>query len=129
LDNAVNAQLRCVVHALARGISAAIFYHTAFGVLNVDVGQILYTTIQFFFDILFLLILVRILLSFLPQFRSNAIAEMVFGITEPILSPFQRIIPPVGMFDISPMVAIIVLGILQQVLLFLIANAFGLFIE
>ncbi len=89
-------------------------------------GEILYTTIQMFFDILFLLILVRILLSFLPQFRSNRLAEVVFGITEPILSPFQRIIPPIGMFDISPMVAIIVLGILQQVLLALVRGAFGL---
>lgn len=94
-----------------------------------DVGQILYTTIQMFFDIVFLLILVRILLSFLPQFRSNAIAEVVYGITEPILSPFQRLIPPIGMFDISPMVAIIVLGVIQQILLFLVANAFGIIVQ
>ncbi len=91
-----------------------------------NVGQILYTTIQFFFDIIFLLILGRIILSFLPQFRSNQIAEMIYGITEPILSPFQRLIPPIGMLDISPMVAIIVMGIAQQILLSLVASAFGL---
>jgi YggT family protein len=90
------------------------------------IGQILYTTIQMFFDIVFLLILIRILLSFLPQFRSNRLAEVVFGITEPLLSPFQRLIPPIGMFDISPMVAIIVMGIIQQILLYVVANAFGL---
>jgi YggT family protein len=95
----------------------------------VDVGQILYTTIQMFFDIIFLLILVRILLSFLPQFRQNAIAELVYGITEPILNPFQRIIPPIGMFDISPMVAIIVLGIVQRILLFAVVSVFGLVIQ
>ena len=90
------------------------------------IGQILYTTIEMFFNIVFLLILVRILLSFLPQFRSNQIAEMVFGITEPILGPFQRLIPPIGMIDISPMVALIVLSIVEQVLLSLLIGAFGL---
>lgn len=90
------------------------------------IGEILYTTIQLFFNIVFLLILARILLSFLPQYRSNAIAEMVFGITEPILSPFQRLIPPIGMIDISPMVAILVLGVVQWFLLNLVISAFGL---
>lgn len=79
-----------------------------------------------FFNIVFLLILARIILSFLPQYQSNSIAQLVYGITEPILSPFQRLIPPIGMLDISPMVAIIVMGIIQQILLFIIANAFGL---
>lgn len=90
------------------------------------IGQILYTTIDMFFNIVFLLILARIILSWLPQFRSNQIAEMIFGITEPILAPFQRLIPPIGMIDISPMVAIIVLGIGQRILLFMIVSAFGL---
>lgn len=90
------------------------------------IGQILYTTIEMFFNIVFLLILARIVLSFLPQYQSNSIAQLVYGITEPILSPFQRLIPPIGMLDISPMVAIIVMGIIQQILLFVVANAFGL---
>jgi YggT family protein len=92
----------------------------------VNVGQILSTTIEMFFDIVFLLILVRIILSFLPQFRANAIAELVYGITEPILAPFQRLIPPIGMIDISPMVAIIVLGVIQRILLALVASAFAI---
>lgn len=91
-----------------------------------DIGQVLYTTVEYFFNIVFFLILARILLSFLPQFRSNQIAELIYGVTEPILAPFQRLIPPIGMIDISPMVAIIVLGIAQQVLLFLISSAFGI---
>jgi len=93
------------------------------------IGQVLYTTVEIFFNIVLLLILVRIILSWLPQLRYNQIAEIVFGITEPILSPFQRIIPPIGMIDISPMVAIIALSVLQQVLLWLIVNAFELPIQ
>jgi YggT family protein len=91
-----------------------------------DIGQVLYTTVDIFFNIVLLLILVRIILSWLPQFRYHPIAEFIFGLTEPILGPFQRIIPPLGMIDISPMVAIIALSVIQQILLWAIANAFQL---
>jgi YggT family protein len=90
------------------------------------IGETLHTTIELFFDIVSLLILVRILLSFVPQFRGNAIAEVVFSITEPILRPFQRLIPPMGAFDLSPIVAIIALGVIQWILLQLVEAAFGL---
>ena len=94
-----------------------------------DIGQVLYTTVDIFFNIILLLILARIILSWLPQLRTNQIAEMVFGITEPILSPFQRIIPPIGMIDISPMVCIITLYVLQFILEQVIIAAFGLVVQ
>jgi len=37
-------------------------------------------------------------------------------ITEPILAPLRRIIPLIGMMDITPMVAIVILQIVSQVL-------------
>jgi YggT family protein len=89
-------------------------------------GQVLYQTIEVFFNIMLLLILARIIISWLPQLRYNQISEIVFNLTEPILGPFQRLIPPIGMIDISPMVAIITLSIAQQILLFVVAGAFGL---
>lgn len=90
-----------------------------------DIGQVLETVITVFFNILMFLILVRIILSWLPQFRYNQFADMVFSLTEPILGPFQRLIPPMGMMDLSPMVAIIVLIVAQRVLLMIVAAAFG----
>jgi YggT family protein len=89
-------------------------------------GQILRTTIDMFFNIVLLLILVRIILSWLPQFRHNQIGELVFSLTDPILGPFQRIVPPVGMIDISPMVAIITLAVLREILLFMVQALFNL---
>lgn len=89
-------------------------------------GQVLYQTIEVFFNIMLLLILARIIISWLPQLRYNQISEIVFSLTEPVLGPFQRLIPPIGMIDISPMVAIITLSIAQQILLFVVASAFGL---
>ncbi|MBI4675586.1 MAG: YggT family protein [Chloroflexi bacterium] len=91
-----------------------------------DIAQVLYTTIDIFFNVVLLLILVRIILSWLPQFRYHQFAEIIFGITEPILGPFQHLIPPIGMIDISPMVAIIALSILQYILKFMIAIAFNI---
>lgn len=90
-----------------------------------DIGQVLYTTVDMFFNIVLLLILARIILSWLPQFRYHQIAEFIFGITEPILAPFRRI-PPIGMIDISPMVAIIALSILQTVLKVVISMFFSI---
>jgi len=43
--------------------------------------------------------------------------QVLFQITEPILGPLRRIIPTIGMFDISPIVAIIGLQIIGQVLI------------
>ena len=42
--------------------------------------------------------------------------QVLFQITEPILGPLRRIIPTIGMFDISPIVAIIALQIIGGVL-------------
>ncbi len=43
--------------------------------------------------------------------------QVLFQVTEPILGPLRRIIPTIGMFDISPIVAIIVLQIIGRVLI------------
>jgi YggT family protein len=41
------------------------------------------------------------------------VARVVDQITEPILGPLRRVLPNLGMFDLSPMVALIVLWIIQ----------------
>ena len=38
------------------------------------------------------------------------------SITEPVIAPLRRFIPPVGMFDITPLVAIILLFVLQRII-------------
>ncbi len=67
---------------------------------------------------LFILILVvRAVLSYFP-YRSdsplNPVRRVTTAITEPVLAPFRRIIPPVGMFDLSFLVAFIVCEIIVQ---------------
>jgi YggT family protein len=55
-------------------------------------------------------IIAYILLSWLPNARESFIGEILGKLVEPYLSPFRRLIPPIGgMLDISPIVAIFAL--------------------
>jgi YggT family protein len=59
-----------------------------------------------------LAIVIRIVLSWVMSF-TNPILRFLRRITDPILEPFRRIIPPLGMFDISPIIVLILLSFLQ----------------
>lgn len=54
-------------------------------------------------------LIIYILMSWFPNARDTAIGRFLANICEPYLEPFRRIIPPLGMIDISPIVAILVL--------------------
>ncbi|NEU29448.1 YggT family protein [bacterium LRH843] len=56
-----------------------------------------------------LFIIGYILLSWFPNARESTIGQLLGKIVEPYLEPFRRIVPPLGMIDFSPIVAIIVL--------------------
>jgi YggT family protein len=74
------------------------------------------------------LILIRILLTWVPNLPENAALRAVVGfvedVTEPYLALWRRIIPPLrggfGLIDISPIVAIVVLGIVGGIVVNLI---------
>ncbi len=51
-----------------------------------------------------------ILMSWFPNARESSIGQFLARICEPYLEPFRRFIPPLGMIDISPIVAILVLN-------------------
>ncbi|WP_458413969.1 YggT family protein [Schinkia sp. CFF1] len=54
-------------------------------------------------------IIIYIFMSWLPGARDSSIGQFMGRIVEPYLEPFRRIIPPLGMIDISPIVALLVL--------------------
>ncbi|MFQ5826206.1 MAG: YggT family protein [Dehalococcoidia bacterium] len=60
-------------------------------------------------QILTFAIIGRAILSWFPISPHNALAVFLFNITEPILAPLRRVIPRVGMLDITPLVAILIL--------------------
>lgn len=85
---------------------------------------LLVTFIQVLGRVFSLAILVRVLLSWIPMDPSNPIIRFIYDITEPVLAPLRRVIPPVGGMDLSPIVAMFVIEIVQRALLTLIASAF-----
>ncbi len=60
-----------------------------------------------------LLIFMRIVVSWGAS-PTNRLLHFLVRATEPVLGPFRRIIPPLGMFDISPIVVLLLLDLLQR---------------
>ncbi|ALN76206.1 MULTISPECIES: YggT family protein [Staphylococcus] len=58
--------------------------------------------------------IVYIFMSWLPGARESVVGQFMAKIYEPYLEPFRRIIPPLGMIDLSPIVAFIVLNLFQR---------------
>jgi len=76
--------------------------------------------IDVFFTLLSLAILARVLLSWIRVSPYHPMVDFLYRVTEPILAPLRRAIPPLGMVDISPVIALLLLQIVQQILIALI---------
>jgi YggT family protein len=55
-------------------------------------------------------LIIYILLSWFPNAKQSKFGQFLAKICEPYLEPFRRFIPPLGMIDISPIVAIFLLN-------------------
>ena len=62
-------------------------------------------------------IFARVILSWFPTQTNNPIVVFIYAITEPILAPIRRVLPRMGMIDLSPMVALIIIIVIQRLLL------------
>lgn len=80
-------------------------------------NSFLFTFLRILFMALDIAIIGRILMSFIDQGGQMRITQILFEITEPILGPLRRIIPSVAMFDFSPMVALLIINLLQNLVL------------
>ncbi len=68
------------------------------------------------FRLLYLLLILRVVLSWVPGVNYyHPVVHFVYRITSPILDPIRRALPPIGGLDLSPLVAILLLGLLQQI--------------
>jgi len=67
-------------------------------------------------QLLTIAILLRAIFSWFPLSPSSPIVSILHEITEPILSPLRRVIPSMGAFDITPVVAIIILQLISSLL-------------
>lgn len=82
------------------------------GILFNSLSQFL----QIFFKLIYILLVVRVFLSWVNSSPYSQIVVFVYRTTEPILSTIRRFVPNIGMLDISPIVAFVGLGFLENVL-------------
>jgi len=67
-------------------------------------------------DLYSLVVLVAVILSWVPLDRRNPLVTVTHALTEPVLAPIRRVIPPMGGLDLSAMVLLIALQILKGLL-------------
>jgi YggT family protein len=91
------------------GIILTLILAVQSGSLTGLIGGILYALLSLYS----LLILLRILFSWVTVSYSNRFMRFLVNVTDPLLVPLRRMIPPVGMFDISPIVAFFIIMLLQ----------------
>ena len=73
------------------------------------------TFVDLLVTVLWVAILARVILSWLPMGGSNnLLVAIVYQITEPVLAPLRRVIPRLGIFDLTPMIAIVLLGLIRE---------------
>lgn len=59
------------------------------------------------------ILIIYIFMSWVPNIQQSSIGQLFARLCEPYLQPFRRLIPPIGMIDISPYAAFIVLWLAQ----------------
>lgn len=63
-----------------------------------------------------LLILLRSLASWFPSIHRYDLVQQLFRLTDLVLEPLRRLLPPIGGLDLSPMIALIVIYAILRVL-------------
>jgi YggT family protein len=82
------------------------------------VQQFVLVFIQLFVTALWLLVIGRVLLSWINPGFEGPVARFLFETTEPLLAPIRRVLPSTGMIDLSPLVLMLVLGVLVRLVTF-----------
>ncbi|MDE2846211.1 MAG: YggT family protein [Gemmatimonadota bacterium] len=105
-----------VLHGLVLYQAGALVAQAAGAPVDMILESIVYV-IDFIFDVLFIVILVRAVLSFFNPDTGNALFQILILFSDPILAPIRRILPSTYGIDFSPLIAILILRFIQVSLL------------
>ena len=81
-------------------------------------GQFVVVFIQLFVTALWLVVIGRVLLSWVNPTFKGPVGRFLFESTEPLLAPIRRFMPSTGTVDFSPLVLMLLLGVVVQLVLF-----------
>ena len=73
-------------------------------------------------DVFFFAIIIQVIISWVNPGAYNPVTSLIHSLTEPVLAPARRVIPPMGGLDLSPIAAIIVLKLAQMLLVAPVAD-------
>ena len=79
-------------------------------------GAFLINFIRFVLFAVEVLVFARVVVSFVDPQGRNTISAYIIQTTEPILGPIRRLLPRTGMFDLSPLIVILVIGAILRAL-------------
>ncbi len=79
-------------------------------------GAFLPNFLRLLFLALYVVLLGRVIMSWVNPRFDSPVGRFLFETTEPILQPIRRVLPPMGMIDFSPIVAFLLLSVIAAAL-------------
>lgn len=107
-----------VVKNILLGLLASDFWASGLGTLVLGVADLL----DFFLIAYLIMIFAWALLSYVNVDARNPVVPLLGKIVDPVLKPFRRILPLIGGFDLSPVLAILVILLIQTVVVAWLMN-------
>jgi YggT family protein len=80
-----------------------------------------------FLKVFFFALIISVILSWVAQGSRNPAAELVSQICEPLLAPIRRVLPGMGGLDLSPIVAFLILNLIDMLVIRNLAVMSGMF--
>jgi YggT family protein len=69
-------------------------------------------------NVYIIIILIRVILSWVRPNPYNPFVQVIYKLTEPVLAPIRRIVPPIGgTIDISPIILFFIIYIIMSILI------------
>ncbi len=80
--------------------------------IPIAIGELIMLVITIFL----VAIIVQVIISWINPGTYNPVTSLLHSLTAPVLKPFQRMLPPVGGIDLSPLFALIALQVLRMLI-------------
>lgn len=81
----------------------------------------MYQLVVTVFKLYEIIVIVRVLLSWIPHNRSHTVIEWIYRLTEPVLAPIRNLLPTGRMgIDLSPLILLLLLSLVKRALLSLL---------
>jgi YggT family protein len=83
----------------------------------------LISVIRTVFELYSFILLARVLISWFQVDPYNPLVQLLYRLTEPLLAPIRRILPPAGMLDLSPLVGFVAIRLANELVTSLLLSS------